>query len=103
MEHQNFSWERKKPEEKPTHYAFEDEPELWGIKYPCPICRKQIKFPACPNADTDRHEALAHGIYTACRNENKGRGRFCWECEGKIKRGEIENPFADEDAEKEEQ
>ena len=44
--------------------------QQFGIKYSCPTCHKIIKFPTCPNADTNRFEALAHAIYTALANDN---------------------------------
>ena len=96
---QNFSWDRKAEENIPTHYPFEDEKVVWGIRYKCPSCSKEIKFPSCPNFDTERTEQVAHMIYTACRNEHQGRGRYCWECEGKIKRGEMIDPLEFEDLE----
>ncbi len=52
-----------------------------GISYNCCECGCEIKFPACPNADTDRWEALAHAIYTACVNDKKK----CWRCESHAK------------------
>ena len=99
---QNFSWDRQPEVNIPTHYPFEDEPTVWGIKYKCPGCKKEIKFPSCPNFETSRPEQIAHMIYTACRNEHNGAGRLCWECEGKIKRGEMADPFEDEETTEEE-
>jgi hypothetical protein len=68
----------------------------WGIRYKCPICNREIKFPSCPNFNTDRCEQIAHMIYTACRNANNGKGRPCWECESKIRQKEIEMPVFEE-------
>lgn len=67
----------------------ENQKQEWGIRYKCPSCGVEIKFPSCPNFDNDKCERLAHGIYTACRNENNGKGRMCWCCESKKRRGEI--------------
>lgn len=50
--------------------------EKWGIRYKCPICGILIKFPTTPNVDTNKHEALAHAIYS-CLARDKGP---CWRC-----------------------
>jgi len=39
-----------------------------GIKFKCKECGKEVKFPDTPNFDTDRHEQLAHAIYTHWAN-----------------------------------
>jgi len=51
-----------------------------GIKVKCSKCGKDIEFPNCPNADTDKGEGVAFLLYSAFANDPI---RKCAECKAK--------------------
>jgi len=61
------------------------------IGFVCDFCKeKEVWFPLCPNAETDKWEAMVWRIYTDKLNEPM---RLCWECESKVKKAVGESKF----------
>lgn len=51
-----------------------------GIKAICNKCGKEIEFPNCPNAKTDKHENLVFSIYSLIGNESADKKWSCVRC-----------------------
>jgi hypothetical protein len=50
----------------------------------CKECKKEIKFPLCPNIEVDKDEQLAFSIYSALIKDIENEIHFCYDCQRKI-------------------